>query len=269
MIQPTSSGLVTHSAVNPTDEIPVGPQVYPYGTPKLAESRVNPYLSTSYQKTITAIPTATNVEVVQPVTTVKEVAVATPVVQTPVAAVQEVAVATPVVQTPVAVVQEVAVATPVVPVAAVQQAYQSPLLVSQIGYQKVMRYVPVAKTALVPRVTTSYATVPVGTIVGDVGTVVGNVAPAVAAPVVQAPVVPAPAVAAPVVANPVLTQSVVANPVLTQSVVANPVLTQSVVANPVLTGSVVSGPVVPPVLPQAGVALPDSGGHYVNGPLGR
>ena len=251
MIQPTSSGMVTHSAVNPTDEIPVGPQVYPYGTPQIAESNVNPYLSTSYQKTITAIPTATNVEVVQPVTTVKEVAVATPVVQTPVAAVQEVAVATPVVQTPVAVVQEVAVATPVVetPVAAVQQAYQSPLLVSQIGYQKVMKYVPVAKTALVPRVTTSYATVPVGTIVGDVGTVVGNVAPAVAAPVVQAPVVPASAVAAPVVAN--------------------PVLTQSVVANPVLTGSVVSGPVVPPVLPQAGVALPDSGGHYVNGPLGR
>ena len=217
MIQPTSSGMVTHSAVNPTDEIPVGPQVYPYGTPQIAESNVNPYLSTTYQKAITAIPTATNVEVVQPVTTVQEVAVATPVVETP--------------------------------VAAVQQAYQSPLLVSQIGYQKVMRYVPVAKTALVPRVTTSYATVPVGTIVGDVGTVVGNVAPAVAAPVVQAPVVPAPAVAAPVVAN--------------------PVLTQSVVANPVLTGSVVSGPVVPPVLPQAGVALPDSGGHYVNGPLGR
>ena len=261
MIQPTSSGMVTHSAVNPTDEIPVGPQVYPYGTPQIAESNVNPYLSTTYQKAITAIPTATNVEVVQPVTTVQEVAVATPVVQTPVAAVQEVAVATPVVQTPVAAVQEVAVATPVVqtPVAAVQQVYQSPLLVSQIGYQKVMKYLPVAKTALVPRVTTSYATVPVGTIVGDVGTVVGNVAPAVAAPVVSAPAVATSVVQAPVVSAPAVATSVLANPVLTQSVVANPVLTQSVVA----------GPVVPPVLPQAGVALPDTSGHYVNGNFGR
>ena len=244
MIQATSSGMVAHSAVNPTDEIPVGPQVYPYGTPKLAESNVNPYLSTTYQNTVTAVPTATNVEVVQPVTTVQEVAVATPVVQTPVAAVQQVAVATPVVQTP---------------VAAVQQVYQSPLLVSQIGYQKVMKYLPVAKTALVPRVTTSYATVPVGTIVGDVGTVVGNVAPAVAAPVVSAPAVATSVVQAPVVSAPAVATSVLANPVLTQSVVANPVLTQSVVA----------GPVVPPVLPQAGVALPDTSGHYVNGNFGR
>ena len=33
MIQPISSGMVAHSTVNPTDEIPVGPQVYPYDTP--------------------------------------------------------------------------------------------------------------------------------------------------------------------------------------------------------------------------------------------
>ena len=220
MIQPTSSGLVTHSAVNPTDEIPVGPQVYPYGTPKLAESRVNPYLSTSYQKTITAIPTATNVEVVQPV-------------------------------------------------AAVQEVYQTPPVISRIGYQKVVRYKPVTTTTLVPQVFTSYVEAPANRVVNPVVPAPAVAAPVVANPVLTGSVVGNPVLTGSVAANPVLTGSVVANPVLTGSVVGNPVLTGSVVTNPVLTGSVVSGPVVPPVLPQAGVALPDSGGHYVNGPLGR
>ena len=243
MIQPISSGMVAHSAVNPTDEIPVGPQVYPYGTPKLAESTVNPYLSTNYPQAIqtaqvattqyqtTAIPTATSVELVQPVSAVQEV-YQTAAVETPAAAV-----ATQVVETP---------------VAAVQEVYQTPPVVSQIGYQKVIRYRPVTKTTLVPRVTTSYATVPANTVVNPV-------VPAVAAPVVPAPVVPAPVVPAPAVAAPVVT-----NPVLAGSVVANPV-----VSSPVVTNSLLAGPVVPTVLPQAGVALPASSGHYVSGYLGR
>ncbi len=204
MIQPTSSGMVTHSAVNPTDEIPVGPQVYPYGTPKLAETNVNPYLSTTYQKAITAIPTATNVEVVQPV-------------------------------------------------AAVQEVYQTPPVISRIGYQKVVRYKPVTTTTLVPQVFTSYVEMPANSVVN--------------------PVVPAPAVAAPVVANPVLTGSVVGNPVLTGSVAANPVLTGSVVANPVLTGSVVGNPVLTgsvvtnPVLTGSVVGNPLLTGSVVTNPL--
>ena len=214
MIQPTSSGMVTHSAVNPTDEIPVGPQVYPYGTPQIAESNVNPYLSTTYQKAITAIPTATNVEVVQPV-------------------------------------------------AAVQEVYQTPPVISRIGYQKVVRYKPVTTTTLVPQVFTSYVEAPANRVVN----------PVVPAPAVAAPVVPAPAVAAPVVANPVLTGSVVGNPVLTGSVAANPVLTGSVVANPVLTGSVVGNPVLTgsvvtnPVLTGSVVGNPLLTGSVVSNPL--
>ena len=64
---PTSSGMVTHSMVNPTDEIPVGPQVFPYGTPQMSQSDVNPYMATNYQTTAsTAIPTTTSVQYVEP-----------------------------------------------------------------------------------------------------------------------------------------------------------------------------------------------------------
>ena len=45
---PTSSGMITHSATNPTDEIPIGPQIYPYGTPQLSQSTIEPYMGTDY-----------------------------------------------------------------------------------------------------------------------------------------------------------------------------------------------------------------------------
>ena len=55
---PTSSGMVTYSAENPTDEIPVGPQAFPYGNPLISESNVEPYLASNYQTGVTSeIPT--------------------------------------------------------------------------------------------------------------------------------------------------------------------------------------------------------------------
>lgn len=48
---PTSSGMVVHSAENPEDEIPVGPQIYPYGTPQQAQSTVGPGLTSEIPTT--------------------------------------------------------------------------------------------------------------------------------------------------------------------------------------------------------------------------
>ena len=49
MTEYTSTGMIARSLQNPLDEIPVGPQVFPYGTPTLAESRIEPYQSTNYE----------------------------------------------------------------------------------------------------------------------------------------------------------------------------------------------------------------------------
>ena len=48
---PTSSGMVIHSAENPEDEIPVGPQIYPYGTPQQAQSTVGTGLTSEIPTT--------------------------------------------------------------------------------------------------------------------------------------------------------------------------------------------------------------------------
>jgi hypothetical protein len=142
---PTSSGMITHSMVNPTDEIPVGPQVFPYGTPQLSQSQVNPYMATNYSNTMTTtsttIPTTTSVQYVE--TPVQEVYQTTPVVQT-----------SSVVQT-----------TPVV----------------QTQYQKVIRYKPVTKTVYMPKVVTSYVQAPANSVLP--GSVVpGSVLPGAVAP---------------------------------------------------------------------------------------
>ena len=43
-----AAGMVAYSAANPQDEIPVGPQVFPYGNPQNIESQVEPYLASGY-----------------------------------------------------------------------------------------------------------------------------------------------------------------------------------------------------------------------------
>ena len=44
----TSTGLIGTSTVNPLDEIPIGPQIFPYGNPSLARSSIEPYIATDY-----------------------------------------------------------------------------------------------------------------------------------------------------------------------------------------------------------------------------
>ena len=47
--QQTSTGLVASSSINPSDEIPIGPQIFPYGNPSIARSNIEPYIATDYR----------------------------------------------------------------------------------------------------------------------------------------------------------------------------------------------------------------------------
>ena len=49
----SAAGMVAYSAANPQDEIPVGPQVFPYGSPQNIESQVEPYLASGYNAGVT------------------------------------------------------------------------------------------------------------------------------------------------------------------------------------------------------------------------
>lgn len=50
-INPSSSGMVTSNPINPTDEVPVGPQEFPFGSADmLAASKVQPYAATNYKQ---------------------------------------------------------------------------------------------------------------------------------------------------------------------------------------------------------------------------
>ena len=55
-IMPT--GMVTSSPTNPLDQIPVGPQVFPFGTPIESQSQVEPYLASNYPTGIKSSQTA-------------------------------------------------------------------------------------------------------------------------------------------------------------------------------------------------------------------
>ena len=46
--QITPTGMVTYSATNPLDQIPVGPQVFPFGAPTVDQSLVEPYQASVY-----------------------------------------------------------------------------------------------------------------------------------------------------------------------------------------------------------------------------
>ena len=48
---PSSSGIVTQNPLNPLDEIPVGPQEFPYGIPNtFTDSNIQPYAATNYNE---------------------------------------------------------------------------------------------------------------------------------------------------------------------------------------------------------------------------
>ena len=54
MITHQASGMVEPSATNPLDKVPIGPQVFPFGTPSENQSQINPYYATNYQAGQTA-----------------------------------------------------------------------------------------------------------------------------------------------------------------------------------------------------------------------
>ena len=54
---PEMSGTITHSATNPLDEIPVGPQQFPFGDPQSVQSDVEAYAASNYQTTPTSFST--------------------------------------------------------------------------------------------------------------------------------------------------------------------------------------------------------------------
>ena len=54
MITHQSSGMFAPSATNPLDEVPIGPQIFPFWTPSVNQSQVNPNYVTNYQTGQTA-----------------------------------------------------------------------------------------------------------------------------------------------------------------------------------------------------------------------
>ena len=148
---PNVSGMVTYSATNPLDEVPVGPQVFPYGTPQVTQSMVEPYAATNYASQLqtaeigeypsssvlqdanivqqNVLPAASNIEYVQG---------ATPEITYDAGALQTGGLT--------------------------YQAASAPMTSGvTTSYQTVVRYKPVTRTVMTPRVTTKYVQVPVNT----------------------------------------------------------------------------------------------------------
>ena len=71
MITHQASGMVAPSATNPFDEVPIGPQVFPFGTPSVNQSQINPYYATNYQTGQTAANVIPSTEQVYPATNYK------------------------------------------------------------------------------------------------------------------------------------------------------------------------------------------------------
>ena len=148
---PNASGMVTYSAANPLDEVPVGPQVFPYGTPQVTQSMVEPYAATNYASQLqtaeigeypsssvlqdanivqqNVLPAASNIEYVQG---------AAPEITYDAGALQTGGLT--------------------------YQAASAPMTSAvTTSYQTVVRYKPVTRTVMTPRVTTKYVQVPVNT----------------------------------------------------------------------------------------------------------
>ena len=166
MSQYPSTGMVTTSPTNPLDEIPIGPQIFPYGTPTVAESRVEPYQSTNYQQGVTQIQSTDT----YPSTTYQTLGDATTYTSE-----YQTTDAIPLTNYGESVITNYQT-TEVLPstnIETVQQgvydlgAYQTTEYQNLVtpavstGYKTVVRYKPVTKTVYVPQVTTKYVPVPV------------------------------------------------------------------------------------------------------------
>ena len=161
MSQYSPTGMVTTSASNPLDEIPIGPQVYPFGTPTVAESRVEPYQSTNYtQGTTTQIQTdaypSTSYQTLGDLNTFTTSTDVFPLSNYDASALTQ---------------YQTTDTYPITNVETIQQGaidlgttnYQYQTAISPVvntGYKTVVRYKPVTKTVYVPKVVTKYVPAP-------------------------------------------------------------------------------------------------------------
>ena len=160
MIKSQSSGLVAPSATNPLDEVPIGPQVFPFGTPTAAQSQVNPYTATNYQAGQTAQNVIQSTTQAYPATAYQSSA--TQILDTGAYQTSEVIPTT---------YQNASVQQGVIDASAYNQlgeavtasvGYQTvPTTSLTNGYQTVVNYKPVTKTVMVPKVVTKYVPMPV------------------------------------------------------------------------------------------------------------
>lgn len=170
------TGMVTSSPTNPLDQVPVGPQVFPFGTPQTAQSIAEPYQASNYlpgikssQLLTTGVDT-TYQTVAQTPELVTEYQVTQPSVQyqtveavasEPTLTEYQVAEALPV--TNVETIQQGVYDASALQAAQYQTGYQYRTVMKPVvrtGYQTVVNYKPVVKTGYVPRVTTKYVAVP-------------------------------------------------------------------------------------------------------------
>ncbi len=148
---PNASGMVTYSAANPLDEVPVGPQVFPYGTPQVTQSMVEPYAATNYasQLQTAEIGEYPSSSVLQDANIVQQnVLPAASNIQYVQGAAPEITYDAGALQTG----------------GLTYQAASAPMTSGvTTSYQTVVRYKPVTRTVMTPRVTTKYVQVPVNT----------------------------------------------------------------------------------------------------------
>ena len=148
---PNVSGMATYSATNPLDEVPVGPQVFPYGTPQVTQSMVEPYAATNYasQLQTAEIGEYPSSSVLQDANIVQQnVLPAASNIQYVQGAAPEITYDAGALQTG----------------GLTYQAASAPMTSGvTTSYQTVVRYKPVTRTVMTPRVTTKYVQVPVNT----------------------------------------------------------------------------------------------------------
>ena len=180
--QITPTGMVAYSATNPLDQIPVGPQVFPFGAPTVDQSQVEPYQASVYSPGIKSsqmqIPDSTYQSVGDASNYMTQVQAvdSLPAANYDASALApqyQMAEAQPAAE---AVYDAGAYQTGVQYAEGYNTGYQYRTVLKPVvktEYQTVVKYKPVTKTTLVPKVTTKY--VPVAkTVANPAASTIGN-----------------------------------------------------------------------------------------------
>ena len=171
-----STGMITTSPTNPLDEIPIGPQTFPFGTPTAEKSHVEPYLATSYKNdnstTIinsTQVYPATNYQNVSTNSNEYQVHEEYPVTNYQTSTIKQeytdtaVYPATNYKKVTTSKYEEIPKEAYYLGETIKNKTTSTPLLTT--SYQTITSYKPVVKTVLVPRITTTYIPNPYGNLV--------------------------------------------------------------------------------------------------------